>query len=72
MEDDEEDIYAPEDGGQDNATGLPTAPVNAALEAGEDEDDEGEEEDSDSVCKKPAKVRDIEANLCTPGYRYHH
>ena len=54
MEDDEEDIYAPEESGNQNATGLPATQVkqedsNAAQASEDEEDDEGEEEGSDSV-----------------------
>ncbi len=56
MEDDEEDIYASNEGGNGNATGLNPAQLkkesSAAPQADGDEgEDEGEEEDSDSVCK---------------------
>lgn len=77
MEDDEEDIYASNEGGNDNATGLNPAQVkqgsrSAPQADGDEGEDEGEEEDSDSVCKARRNHFCTRADLRTPGYRYHH
>jgi len=76
MEEDEEDIYAPDESGNDNATGLHATQAkqensNAAQAAVEEEDDEGEEEESDSVCKTTG-ISFADTDICTQGYRYHH
>lgn len=77
MEDDEEDIYAPHEGGNGNATGLNPAQVKpesstAPQADGDEEGEEGEEEDSDSVRKARRTRFGTRADLHTLGYRYHH